>query len=116
MIYDLDFLEPIFKNSPKPSHRITENIDFFALIEGSRPIIHWNFDRNMALAGELDHQLAIEIESIALEFQVTQAVGTKHLVHRKWILEPQAVDGINQRRKKPVTQIHEVAEDRLAGE
>src|SRR5262249_51174492 len=88
----------------QPRHGVTKGPYLLALREGTRRVIHRDLDGTVALADELDHQLEVEIEAIAFEFETMETVAAEDLEHR---------EGIGQRL--PIQRVEEPEEDDVAG-
>ena len=71
--------------SDDPGERVAEHANFFTLFKGARLVADRNLDGPMSGADELDQNLPIEVETVALQREAVEGVAAEDFVHREGV-------------------------------
>ena len=103
----------MFQASHDPGRRVAKERNFLPVIERPGLIANVDFSRTEAHSNQFADKLMIEIEPIAFQANVMEAVAAEHLVHRERIAQSLAEYRIEKPRKKEMTQIHHIGDAAL---
>jgi hypothetical protein len=95
----------ILQQRPDPGDRVADHPHLLPFLPRARAVVHRQFQRPVSLSQQLDHDLEVEVEPVALEGQPVQAISTEDLEHAEGILEPLPVDEIEEPQEDDVPEV-----------
>ena len=102
--------------SDDPRERVAKHVNFFTFFEGARLVADGNFDGSVAGADELDEQLPIKVEAVALQGEAFYGVAAEDFIHRERVFQPDSEGNIDEQRERPMCGVEQKSVEGLVVE